>query len=68
MHGVEWVWLIMVSALVVSHVDWDGCVKRWKEVVGTCGHTEKRKGHKYGTNAVNNETFLKAGQVRRALK
>lgn len=31
-HGVEWMRLIMVSALVVSHVDWDGGVERGEEV------------------------------------
>ncbi len=42
MHGVEWVWLIMVSPLMVSHVDWDGCVKCGEEVVGTCEHKKER--------------------------
>ena len=43
MHGVEWVWLVMVSPLVVSHVDRDGRVERGEEVVGACGgHGEKR--------------------------
>lgn len=36
MHGVEWVWLVMVSPFVVSHVDGYGRVERGEEVVGTC--------------------------------
>lgn len=43
MHRVERVWLIMVSPLMVSHVDGDGCMKRWKEVVGTCESDETRE-------------------------
>lgn len=46
MHGVERVRLIMVSALVVSHVDGDGCVKRGEEVVGACESKEERQGQK----------------------
>lgn len=68
MHSMKWVWLIMVPPLVVSHVNWDGCVKRREEVVGTCERKEERKGHKLKTmkysetNAGNDndETFLKA--------
>lgn len=36
MHGVEWVWLIMVPPLVVPHVDGDGGVEGGEEMVGTC--------------------------------
>lgn len=46
MHGVERVRLIMVPALVVSHVDGDGCVKRGEEVVGACERKEERQGQK----------------------
>lgn len=35
----------MVSALMVSHVNWDGRMKGWKEVVGTCECKDERNGH-----------------------
>lgn len=58
MHGVEWVWLIMVSPLVVPHVDWDGCVKGGEEVMGTC--KEERE--------VTNRQQNTADQTRRVMK
>lgn len=35
-HGMQWVWLIMVAPLVVSHVDGYRCVKGGEEMMGTC--------------------------------
>lgn len=35
MHRVQWVWLVVVAALVVPHVDGDGRVEGGEEVVGT---------------------------------
>lgn len=35
-HGMQWVWLVMVAPLVVSHVDGYRCVKRGEEMMGTC--------------------------------
>lgn len=35
-HGMQWVWLVMVAALVVSHVDGYRCVKGGEEMMGTC--------------------------------
>lgn len=34
---MQWVWLVVVAALVVPHVDGDGRVEGGEEVVGTCG-------------------------------
>lgn len=67
MHGMEWVWLIMVSPLMVSHVNWDGRVKRWEEVVGTCECKEERQITNLKINTLNDDTFLKAGKIRRVL-
>lgn len=33
---MQWVWLIMVAALVVPHVDGDRCVKGGEEMMATC--------------------------------
>lgn len=55
-------WLIMVSALMVSHVDWDGCMKGWKEVVGTCECKDERNGHTQATKyAETNDTEYQPG-------
>lgn len=35
MHRVQWVWLVVVAALVVPHVDGDGRVEGGEEVVAT---------------------------------
>lgn len=45
MHSMNWVWLIMVPPLMVSHVDWYRCVERREEVVGTCECKEIRVTH-----------------------
>ena len=66
MHSMKWVWLVMVPTLMVSHVDWDGCMKCGEEVVGTCKHKEERESHKpttmkySGINAANDndDTFF----------
>lgn len=36
MHGVQGVGFIMVPPLMVSHVNWDGCVKCREDMVHTC--------------------------------
>lgn len=41
-HGVEWVWLVMVPPLVVPHVDRDGRMEGGEEMVGTCGQETDR--------------------------
>lgn len=40
MHGVQRVRLVVVSPLVVAHVNRDGCVEGREDVVGGCGSTE----------------------------
>lgn len=35
-HGMQWVWLIMVAALVVPHVDGYRCVEGGEEMMATC--------------------------------
>lgn len=45
MHSMNGVWLIMVAALVVPHVDGDRCVERGEEVVGTCECKEGQESH-----------------------
>lgn len=41
-HGMQWVWLVMVAPLVVSHVDGYRCVKRGEEMMGTCAEQTVR--------------------------
>lgn len=40
MHGVQRVRLVVVSPLVVAHVNRDGCVEGGEDVVGGCRSTE----------------------------
>lgn len=40
MYRVQWVWLVVVAALVVPHVDGDGRVEGGEEVVGTWWEAE----------------------------
>lgn len=68
MHSVEWMWVIMVPAFVVPHVDWDWRVKCGEEVVRTCERREESKGHKpnimkfFAITIMNykDDTFLEA--------
>lgn len=41
-HGMQWVWLVMVAPLVVSYVDGYRCVKRGEEMMGTCAEQTVR--------------------------
>lgn len=43
MHGVECVRLVVVSALVMAHVNRDRCVEGWEDVVGDCNNREAKK-------------------------
>lgn len=47
-HGMQWVWLIMVAPLVVSHVDGYWRVKGGEEMMGTCaGQTQRVRNQNY---------------------
>lgn len=42
-HGLEWVWLIMVPPLVVSRIDRYRRVKCGEEMMGTCAEERERE-------------------------
>lgn len=57
-HGVECVRLVVVSALVMAHVNRDRCVEGWEDVVGDCNNREAKKKKKLAEEGREGERRL----------
>lgn len=59
MHGVQRVRLVVVSPLVVAHVNRDGRVEGGEDVVGGCGSTESTETELVNERGSGEETSKK---------
>lgn len=59
MHGVQCVRLVVVSPLVVAHVNRDGRVEGGEDVVGGCGSTESTETELVNERSSGEETSKK---------
>lgn len=63
MHGVERVRLVVVSPLVVAHVNRDGCVEGGEDVVGGCRSTESTETELVNERGSGEETSKKTNNT-----
>lgn len=66
MHGVQRVRLVVVSPLVVAHVNRDGRVEGGEDVVGGCGSTESTETELVNERGSGEETSKKKKAQHRA--
>lgn len=48
MYCMKWVWLILVPPFMVPHVNGDGGVESWEELMDTCRERERHYCHLLG--------------------